>query len=350
MASSPSEPRLVVCAGALLLVSSGCAAAPQPSTAAPPVAPPVAEAPDAVATTALAAPTESEPSAQLEPLPPPAAPAEPAPPPARSALLVDELPYYPVHLRAHDVAPERHRPRRSSRAADERAASRRPYHPAPGVIVDVVSAEGGVPAADLQRIARNLGYWPFRQCYEEGLRKDQRLRGKVSLDLVVHPTGAVDASAVAATTVRDEIVAACVAREARHLAFSSGESPTTAKIDVSLALGDEPVLTARPLPNAAPLRDALRESWDAVRTCYANELATHSDAGGRMELYFHVRHGVDVVDVDEGDSRFGDVDVTRCVLGIYRTTKLPEVYRAHEGHFVYALHFESKPVEAVVSP
>ena len=233
MASSSSTARRGLCAGALLLSCIGCAGRPPKATGSPPVVAMI-EQTDAAA----AAPTESsEPdapaSASLAPLPPPdVAPDAPAPPVAPHVLLADELPYFPVRLRAHDTPPERHHSRRTDRAGhaghttDERveAASRRPYHPAPGIVVDVIDAQGGLSAADLQRTARSSGYWPLRQCYEEGLRKDQRLAGKISIQLIVTPGGAIDRSEVTATTLHDEIVAACVAREARHLGLAASAS------------------------------------------------------------------------------------------------------------------------------
>ncbi len=359
-ASFSSIAQLAVCVGASLLLSNGCASNPPKVTATVPVA-------RTDAGTAQAAPSgssEPEPPASaslapLAPLPPPEPPAEASPPPPTShVLLADELPYFPVRLRAHDGPPdaahERHHARHAERAGhashstDERieTTSRRPYHPAPGIVVEVVDSQGGLSAADLQRTARSNGYWPFRQCYEEGLRKDQRLAGKVSLELLVTPSGAVEGSTVTATTVRDEIAAACVAREARHLGLPAVDTQTIAKVDVTLAVGDEPVQTAKPLPSAVPLRDTFRASWDGVRACYAGELAAHPDAGGRLELTFHVRRDGEILEVSEGDSRFGDVEVTRCVLGIYRTAKLPPLHLLHDGHFVYALHFEAKPQES----
>jgi hypothetical protein len=347
--------QLATFAGASLFLASSCASGQSKTTGSIPVVP-VTVRTDADA--AQASPTgSSDPdaasNASLAPLPPPDTPAEAPPAPAAPrVLLADELPYFPVRLRAHDVPPEHHHARHPERAghashADERgeSTSRRPYHPAPGIVVEVVDAQGGLSAADLQRLARSNGYWPFRQCYEEGLRKDQRLAGKVTLELLVTPAGAVDRSTVTTATVHDEIVAACVAREARHLGLSAVDAPTTAKIDVTLAVGDEPVQTAKPLPTAATLRDALREPWDAVRKCYAGELGGHPDAGGRLELTFHVKRDGEILEVSEGDTRFGDVQVTRCVLGIYRTTKLPPLHLLHDGHFVYAIHFESKPEE-----
>ena len=94
-------------------------------------------------------------------------------------MLSDELPYIPPHLRAHDAKLE-HQGRDSGREP-----GKRPYHPAPRIVVDVVAAQGGASAAALQRTARNLGYWPFRQCYEEGLRRDPHLAGILYLYMLV---------------------------------------------------------------------------------------------------------------------------------------------------------------------
>ena len=49
--------------------------------------------------------------------------------------------------------------------------------------------------------------------------------------------------------------------------------------------------------------------------------------------------------------RFGDADVTRCVLGVYRGARLPNLARApRERQFVYAIHFESRPPDPPVAP
>ncbi len=378
MTRVPMAGRLTACVGAWIVGAavSGCSgtarqAATAPTTAVAPAPAPAptaassAPAPGAAAPAAAGAATAatSDPaasdsagppapatSAPLAPLPVPETPA-PAPPPAPRVLLADELPYIPAHVRAHDSKAEHHHARDSGHESGAPSeAGKRPYHPAPGIVVEVVAAQGGGSAAELQRAARNLGYWPFRQCYEDGLRSDPHLAGKVSLELAVSPSGAVDRSVVTAATVRDEIVAACVAREALHLALPASESPTTAKVDVSLAVGDEPVPSGRPVPNAEPLREALRASWDAVRRCYASELASHPGVGGRMELRFRVRHG-EIVEVGEvsgpGEGgRFGDAEVTRCVTGVYRKVRLPTPHLARERSFVYALHLESTPVDS----
>jgi hypothetical protein len=365
--TSKAVPVAALVGACLLGVVAGCAGAapkspaPPPAAVAPPPAPPAPPPPAASAEPApaesatpppepapvAAAPADSaapEAPASSAPPTPPTPPTPAAPAPAPRILLADELPYVPAHLRAHDAKPEHHH----AREASAREPGKRPYHPAPGIVVDVVAAEGG-SSADLQRVARNLGYWPFRQCYEEGLRRDPRLSGKVSLEVLVSPSGGVDRSTVTAATVHDEIVAACIAREAKHIALPGSESPVTAKVDVSLALGDEPVPTGRPVPNAEKLRDALRGSWGGVRRCYAGAVASRPSTGGRLELRFRVRHG-EIAEVSElggeGGARFGDSDVTRCVVGVYRAVHLPAaVHATHERSFVYALQLESIPAE-----
>jgi outer membrane biosynthesis protein TonB len=361
-----ARPRRAACAGLLMGSALGACAGSAPKTAAPVngipanvtlVATPIPPVESAAPAASAPEPTTSseasaEPTAPLEPLPTPAPTPAPATPTATVArvLMADELPFFPVRLRAHD-ADRRRANHETTRESEAKSSRHRPYHPAPGIIVDVTDARGGIAAADLQRIARNADYWPFRECYEAALRSDQRLSGKVSLELVVTPSGSVDGATVAASTLRDEIVGACVAREARHLALPATSAQTVAKVDVSLATGDEAVTTARPFPNAESLRQALRTSWDGARQCYATGLASRPDAGGRLELRFRVHHDGEIFDVSEvgdHDVRFTDVDVTRCVLGVYRTARLPPLARAsHERSFVYALHFESKADEAV---
>jgi hypothetical protein len=112
---------------------------------------------------------------------------------------------------------------------------------------------------------------------------------------------------------------------------------------VSLATGDEPVPTPHPVPHADELREALHASFPAVQQCYASGLARHPDEGGRMELRFHAKPSGEITEVSEDEPRFGDVDVTRCVLGVYRTAKLPHVHGSHAASFVYDLHFEASP-------
>src|SRR5579872_4265810 len=337
-----------------LATPSGCASSPRNGDAAlgppagrptrPPATPPPpiaeADAPQpalpAEETASVGPPPENIPSPTAEPTAPNEHP---------RIVLVDEGPHYVVHLReAEDVPPDR---------IKTHGRHGRPYHPAPGIVVDVVDARGPAPAADLQRVARSAGYWPFRRCYEEGLRRDQALAGKVFLQVRVSANGAVERSDLARWTLGDESVAACVAREARHLAFFVADAPTDAVVTITLATGDEPVPVARPIADAGRVRQALRASWPAVEECYAAALDGRPDTGGRMELRFRIAPSGEVADVAEGGSgRFPDADVTRCVLRAIRTASLPALGPSLIGHasvaallqeraFVYVLHLES---------
>jgi hypothetical protein len=267
----------------------------------------------------------------------PAPPPLPAPAAVPHVVLVDELPFRATHTRAREVPEHAHHGKKKGRHG-------RPFHPAPGIVVDVTDATGGATAEVLQRDARNAGYWPFRHCYEEGLRRDQHAGGKVSLDIGVAPGGAVQSANVTGATLHDESVILCVAREASHLSLAAGEAQATAKMDVSLATGDEPVPVPHAAPHADDLRDALRASWPAVKQCYANQAAARPGVGGRMELRFRMRSNGEIAEVTEEEPRFGDVEVTRCVLGVYRTARLPAIgHGSHESTFIYPMHFEARP-------
>jgi hypothetical protein len=351
---------------ALLSTSAVCAAAspPIPPVAEIPVAPlpkprrvVVPQTPPETTTTVTTTTTTTAPALAavlVEPAAPSrgvveAMPAAPAPLPALHVVMVDELPFRATHTHAREL-PEHAEHAEHAHHGHKHGRHGRPFHPAPGIVVDVPDATGGAGAAELQRTARNVGYWPFRRCYEEGLRRDQHMGGKVSLDLAVAPGGAVDGAAVSGSTLHDESVVLCVAREAQHLALAPAESASTAKLSVTLATGDEPVPVPRSAPHAEELRDALRASWPAVQQCYGAELAKHPDTGGRLELKFHVRSGGEISEVSEGDSRFADVELTRCVLGVYRSARLGSAGRGvHEGSFVYAIHLEARPDRPLVA-
>ena len=214
--------------------------------------------------------------------------------------------------------------------------------------MDVTDASGR-SAVETQRVARNLAYWPLRHCYEDALRRDQALAGKVSLDLAVGASGAVERALVSKATLHDENAAACLARQALKLPLPSGTTAGEVKIDVSLSTGDEPVPTPRTVLHAAALRDALHGPWDGVQHCYAAGLADRPDVGGEMDLNFRVRRNgpaAQVVEVAEGDAHFEDSAVTHCVVALYQGMTLPTfpgAPSAPSATFVYALHFESIP-------
>ena len=77
----------------------------------------------------------------------------------------------------------------------------------------------GLPREVIQRIVRmNVG--GFRPCYEAGLVRDPKLEGRVVVEFVIDPTGAVSrAVAAASTNLADVDVVRCVVRSFFTLAF-----------------------------------------------------------------------------------------------------------------------------------
>ncbi len=351
---SLARPASVFAVTALVLTSAW-------SLAAPPSVPPAAEIPvaplprakkvekvetparEATTTTTVTTTTVTAPAivAMAPVAEPKAAPetrsgvVEAMPTPGPRVVLTDEPPFRPSKSVSREL-PEHRRSGKKGRHG-------RPYHPAPGIVVDVSDATGGTRASDLERAARNLGYWPFRHCYEGGLERNQKLSGYVSLSIApVAPQGPTSAE-LGASTIRDESVSLCVAREAQHLSlpWSAGAEGAHAAMKIVLSTGDEPVPVPRAVPHADELQQVLRASWPAVQQCYASGLARHPDAGGRMELRFRVKSSGEILEVAEDEPRFGDVDVTRCVLGVYRAAKLPPMHGAHAGTFAYAMRLEA---------
>ncbi|HZU84931.1 MAG TPA: AgmX/PglI C-terminal domain-containing protein [Polyangiaceae bacterium] len=339
-AAAPPPPPAAAPANACPVPGAPQPAASQPTPSTPPLTlqaaplgPPTAGAAEAMPSTPAHAPS-SAPTPAVAAAPPVA----PAP---LHVVLADELPFHATHLSESSATARTH----ARHSKKKHGRHGRPYHPAPGIVVDVSDAQGSLGSADLQRAARNVGYWPFRRCYEEGLRRNQQLSGHVSLEFTMSPGGAVAQTTPGdGSTLRDESVLLCVAREAARLPMAMPAPDTTsARLDVTLSTGDEPVPVQRPVVHAEALREALRSSWPAVQQCYATGVAGRPGEGGRLELKFRVKPSGEIVEVAEGDTRFADVDVTRCVLGVYRAARLPALgHGSRETTFVYALHFESR--------
>jgi hypothetical protein len=305
-------------------------AAPDDTT--PTDATPVGAAPEAV---------------KLQELPPPAASTPTTPPAPQVAVsIADELPYLVTHPQDEDAAESRSRKHTggTTSARSKRRGKKRPYHPAPREIVDITSAAAGASQADVQRLARAKGYNPFRSCFEEGLRRDQKLGGKITVDFTLGANGEVLGAKKTAATLGDDSVVECVVREAGRLELAHPESGTPAiTMVVTLSPGDDPIPVPRAAPHADRLRDALRTRWSGVEVCYKDGLTRHADLGGRLEVKLRVSPRGDVLEAGEGATRFGDPAVTKCVVGLMKEAKLPKLGTKHETSFVYALHVESAP-------
>jgi hypothetical protein len=277
-------------------------------------------------------------------------------------LVADEMPTAFCPLGVVGPPPSPPAPHAKSHKKERSEHEPRPFHAAPRIMIDVDGASGLPLLSELQRTARAKGYWPVRHCYESGLRRDQRLRGSVSVTLSVDPSGTVTAATGESpngSALADPVAAACVVRELSLLSFDgtpvpgargpgdAGAGPgeaVQARIDVMLGTGDAPVFAAAPIPNAEAVREALRQSWPDATQCFERALESNPRAGGRMDLHFRVAPDGRVTSVQEGDAHLAAADLASCVLDVYRRATLPVVPRTREKAadtaVVYGLELE----------
>ena len=224
----------------------------------------------------------------------------------------------------------------------------KPAHAAPRVKVDVTEVRGDANEADMQRALRLKSYWPFRICYEQGLRRMQKLHGTIKLRLTIGPNGRPSGVQQLATELGDAAVVSCVVKSAMGLGLpvpSSGAPQVT--LAVSLWPGDEPVNVKTALrgnnsapADAAALTEVLRARWNDVRVCYAAGLRRHEGLWGRLGLALRIRSGI-VDDVSEVESHFPDPEVTDCVRKAFLHAEVPST--VGELSVVYPLRLGRAP-------
>jgi hypothetical protein len=84
------------------------------------------------------------------------------------------------------------------------------------------TVHGRLPPEAVQRVVRQ-SFGRFRLCYEDGLRRDPGLEGRVSVRFVIDRQGGVAMAADAGSDLRDESVVACVVRGFQALSFPQPE-------------------------------------------------------------------------------------------------------------------------------
>jgi hypothetical protein len=223
----------------------------------------------------------------------------------------------------------------------------KPPHPAPRVKVDVVQVHGHIEEADVLRTARAKGYWPFRLCYEDGLRRAPKLHGTVRFRVTVGPGGAPRGVRKMAAEIDDAAVTTCVLKAARNLALAAPERGTPeVTLEVSLWPGDAPVRTGsapatRPSESPDALVAALRSRWSGVRACYAEGLRRTPGLWGRLAMRLRINAKGEVIEAAEVESHFPDRDVTECALRVYERAGLAPY--GEDRVFVYPLRFGTPP-------
>jgi len=229
----------------------------------------------------------------------------------------------------------------------EASQNGKPAHPAPRIKVDVVQIRGHLEEAEVLRLARSKGYWPFRLCYEEGLRRTQKLHGKIRLRVTVGPNGAPRSVGRVEAELDDAAVVSCVVKAAKTLAFATPERGTPeVTLEVSLWPGDASIQKPAVVPRAGPvvseaLVAALRALWPEVRACYADGVARKLGLWGRLALRLRITASGQVTEAAETESRFPDREVVECATKVYVRAELPP--SNEELDIVYPLRLGGLP-------
>jgi Ca-activated chloride channel family protein len=107
--------------------------------------------------------------------------------------------------------------------------------PTPLVRMTAPSVSGRLPPEVVQRILRQ-SFGRFRRCYENGLRRDPTLAGRVSVHFIIQANGEVSAASNAGSSLADNGVVSCIVRGVQGLSFPAPEGgPATVTFPLTFA-------------------------------------------------------------------------------------------------------------------
>lgn len=287
----------------------------------------------------------------------------PESPPATTVKSEVPLPQVAITTDAVEIEGDRERPSGNVAAAvaDERLQtwnfggssradhiSNRPkYHPGTRVRVDAAprlgprmrrSKAGNSLARKLQAGLRNLGYWPFRNCYENVARHHSDPGGRTRLRLIVRSDGRVVRSRLVASNLRSREIGACHAAAARQLRLPPIQlRQVDVDVDVSVWPGDLPLLA---LPSQSPsasnldlggVSRILLGMESSVERCLRQARSSDAKIWGRLALSFAIGDNHRPTAIREHQSHFPDAEATSCVRatleGIEVSTQVPSGLR-----------------------
>jgi hypothetical protein len=150
--------------------------------------------------------------------------------------------------------------------------------PAPKVRMGQTNVSGRLPPEVIQRIVRQ-SFGRFRLCYENGLRNDPTLAGRVTVQFVINREGKVE-NAKAEGDLADKAVTACVGRAFFGLEFPQPEGGiVTVSYPIVFEPSDAPpAASGSAAASAAPSSSAPPPAPRAADTCVAIPPVCTSDA------------------------------------------------------------------------
>jgi tetratricopeptide (TPR) repeat protein len=171
-------------------------------------------------------------------------------------------------------------------------------HAGPAAIVREASTtvNGRLPPEVIQRIVRQ-NFGRFRLCYENGLRNNARLQGRVTTKFVIDRSGAVAMTADGGSDLPDQAVVSCVVRAFGNLSFPQPESGmVTVVYPIAFAPGDAGPVTSMPQADitvtlasvghtARPCGAAADLPFDDRRALWRERLADASSASVALAVF-----------------------------------------------------------------
>jgi hypothetical protein len=107
---------------------------------------------------------------------------------------------------------------------------------APAIRMGAVSVAGPVPDEVVQRIVRQ-NFGRFRLCYENALRNNPGLTGRVFASFTIDPSGAPGPVSTTGSDLADTQAVECVRRGFANLSFPNGPKPTKVVFPIQFTLG-----------------------------------------------------------------------------------------------------------------
>jgi len=120
----------------------------------------------------------------------------------------------------------------------------------PTIRMGSTTVSGRLPPEVIRRIVRQ-NFGRLRLCYEGGLKKDQKLEGKVVVQFVIGQDGQVSSATDQGSTMKDKAVVACAVKTIQGLSFPTPEGGVVVVTYPITFLPGEPA-PAAPAPAAAP--------------------------------------------------------------------------------------------------
>jgi hypothetical protein len=234
-------------------------------------------------------------------------------------------------------------------------SNRAGFHPGTRVIVDVaargtVRTQSGKSGAIRHYLAefRNLGYWPYRLCFESFASEVHSKGGDAWIQVQVNKHGRVVTSRLLKSSYDHPPIAQCISSATRSIRLSRNQTTgATLNLRVRVFPGDAPLAANRKLSEGKAaiepslLRAALSTVENAVGQCIQDGLGRDPKLWGRLAMLVQFNKQGRVVQSEEYDSHFPDVSVVKCINLAYRDLRLAPL--TEQANVVVALRVGTLP-------